>query len=133
MMLSIFLGTTQYANAASTITGPDGNTYTYIGDAKYVSPTNKPLTFSLNGIKASNNVHIVFYCPNNSRHDLAQGTAVATPVSNGTTKNYSFINYFDEINEMDFSTLSGTGTYNISFQVDSIGTSGKVSVYYRIY
>lgn len=120
--------------AASNITASDGNVYTYLGVAKYVSPYNYPIEGSLNqSITASNNFHLVFYCPNNNRRDLIQGTITAKPVLGGKTQTYSFLNYYNEISDINFSNLNGSGLYNISFKIESIGSSNQATVYYRTY
>lgn len=134
MVVSILYGTSTNARAASTIIASDGNIYTYLGVAKYVPPYNYPIEGSLNqSIAASDNFHLVFYCPNNNRRDLVQGTVTAKPVLGGKAQTYSFLNYYDEIADINFSTLNGSGLYNISFKIESIGSSNQATVYYRIY
>ena len=134
MVVSILYGTSTNAIAASTITASDGNTYTYLGVAKYAPPYNYPVEGSLNqSISASDKVHLAFYCPNNNRRDLVQGTVTATPVLGGTAQTYSFLNYYNEIADINLSTLNGSGLYNISYKIESIGSSNQATIYYRIY
>ena len=119
--------------ASSTIVGPDGNVYTYLGTATRNGATNHPVTATLaTTVTASDNYHIKFYCPNNNKKDLVQGTITATPVSSGSTQTYSFLNYFNELADIDLSTLSGTGYYQISISVYAIGSSNQGDVYFRL-
>lgn len=118
--------------ASSTIVGPDGYVYQYLGTAS--RSNNRPIEVMLNQtITASDGVHIVFYCPNNNRTDLVQGKVTVTPVLGGTVQTFSFINFYKEVSDIDLSELSGTGRYRIEIKVDAIGTSNKADVYYRVY
>lgn len=120
--------------ASSTVVGPDGNIYSYLGTATRNGAINNPVTASLSTtITASDNYHIVFYCPNNNRMDLIQGKVTAIPVLGGTSQNYSFINNYNEISTINLSNLPGSGRYRVNITVNAIGTSNRGDVYYRIY
>lgn len=122
------------ARASSTIVGPDGNVYNYLGTATRNGAYNYPVEAMLRQtIGASDGWHIVFYCPNNNRKDLVQGKVTATPVLGGTVQNFSFLNFYNEVSDIDLSQLSGTGLYRINIKVDAIGTSNSGEVYYRVY
>lgn len=117
------------AVAASTITAPDGKTYTLLGTVT----RNYPLKASFNStVTASDNVQLKFYCPNNNRLDLVQGKVEALPFLGGTVQTYSFINYYDPLSTIDLSTLPKTDRYRISMVIYAIGTSNQGTVYYRI-
>ena len=116
--------------AASTITAPDGKTYTLLGTVT----RGYTLKASLNTtVSASDNYQLKFYCPNNGRKDLVQGTVTATPfLSSGTQQTYSFMNFYDPLSTIDLSTLPGTIQYRINIAIYAIGTSDQGTVYYRI-
>lgn len=118
------------ALAASTITAPDGKTYTLLGTVT----RGYTLTASLNStITASDNYQLKFYCPNNDRKDLVQGTVTASPIlGGGTQQTYSFINFYNPLSTIDLSTLPGTSRYTINIAIYAIGTSNQGTVYYRI-
>lgn len=147
LMFSMMLSTTAFAKevdeeietatvkatdigVASTIVGPDGNVYQYLGTAIRGNSLEVMLSKTYS---ASDGVHIAFYCPNNKRTDLVQGKVTATPVLGGTVQTFSFINYYNEISDIDLSELSGTVKYMIKIRVEAIGTSNKGNVYYRVY
>lgn len=122
------------ARASSTIVGPDGNVYTYLGTATRNGANNYPIEVMLRQtIRASDGWHIAFYCPNNNRRDLIQGKVTATPVMGGTVQTYSFLNYYNEISNIDLSQLPGVDLYRIKIRADAIGTSNRCDVYYRVY
>lgn len=125
---------TSSASASSTIVGPDGYTYTYLGTATRNGATNHPVEGHYTQlITASQKVHIVFYCPNNNRKDLVQGEVEAIPMMGGTVEKYSFLNYSNEVSDINLSNLPGTGPYRIDFSIYAIGTSNSGAVYYRVY
>lgn len=147
MVLTMMFGTTVSAkenvetvpveaagvNASSTIVGPDGNTYTYLGTATRNGSTNYPVEGLLSQlITASGKYHLYFYCPNNNRRDLVQGTVTATPMSGGTVETFTFTNYSKEIIEIDLSNLKGDGLYRIKYSIYAYGTSNSGKVYYRV-
>ena len=133
-MESESIGIASSTKASGTIVAPDGNTYTYLGTATRNGATNNPVSAYLTTpISALDTLHIVFYCPNNNKQDLVQGTVTATPVSSGTTQTYTFMNYYNEIATIDLSNLPGTGQYNITIVINAIGSSNKGDVYYRLY
>lgn len=122
------------ARASSTIVGPDGNVYSYLGTATRNGAYNYPVEAMLRQtISASDRWRIAFYCPNNNRRDLIQGKVTATPVLGGTVQTFSFLNYYNEVSVIDLSQLSGSGLYRINIKVDAIGTSNSGDVYYRVY
>lgn len=122
------------ARANDTIVGPDRNVYYYLGTATRNGATNYPVKVMLRQtISASEGLHIAFYCPNNNRKDLIQGKVIATPVMGGTVQTFSFLNYYNEVSDIDLSQLSGTGLYRINIEVYAIGTSNSGAVYYRTY
>lgn len=122
------------ARASSTVVGPDGNLYSYIGTATRNGAKNYPVDVLLRQtIKGSDRWHIAFYCPNNNRMDLIQGKVTVTPVLGGTVQTFSFLNYANEISNIDLSKLSGVGSYKINIRVDAIGTSNRGEVNYRLY
>lgn len=117
------------AVAASTITAPDGKTYTLLGTVTRGYTLKASLTST---VTASDNVQLKFYCPNNNRKDLIQGTVTAIPVLGGTQQTYSFMNFYDPLSTTDLSTLSGTSRYRIEIAIYAIGTSNQGTVYYRV-
>lgn len=151
LVFSMMMGTTVFAKegnaeevtiavdnestrASSTIVGPDGNVYNYLGTATRNGAYNYPVEAMLRQtISASDGWHIAFYCPNNNRLDLVQGKVTATPVLGGTVQTFSFLNYSNEISDINLSQLSGTGLYRINIRVDATGTSNSGEVYYRVY
>ncbi|MDE6847018.1 MAG: hypothetical protein K2J99_14825 [Lachnospiraceae bacterium] len=149
LVLSMMIGTTAFAKedvpygdavsvetmaAASTIVGPDGNTYTYLGTATRNGADNNPVEAVLRQtIVASAGYHVVFYCPNNNRRDLIQGTLTASPVMGGTVESFSFTNYGNEIYDIDLSNLPGSGPYVLRVKAYAYGTSNQGRVYYRVY
>lgn len=120
------------ARASSTIVGPDGYVYQYLGTAD--RQNSRPIEAMLRQtISASDGVHIVFYCPNKNGNDLVQGKVTAIPVFGGTVQTFSFLNFYNEVSDINLSNLSGTGKYRIEIRVDAVGTSNKGDVYYRAY
>ncbi|MGC6176757.1 hypothetical protein [Lacrimispora sp. 38-1] len=117
------------AVGASTITAPDGKTYTLLGTVTRGYTLKASLTST---VTASDNVQLKFYCPNNNRKDLIQGTVTAIPVLGGTQQTYSFMNFYDPLSTTDLSTLSGTSRYRIEIAIYAIGTSNQGTVYYRV-
>ncbi|WP_124065847.1 hypothetical protein [Clostridium sp. E02] len=115
--------------STSTITAPDGKTYTLLGTTRRRNPLKASFTSTL---KARDNILLKFYCPNISGSDWVQGKIIATPVSYGTEKTYQFMNMASAFSTVDLSTLIGSGSYRVSMTIYSIGTSQKGTVYYRI-
>lgn len=116
--------------AASTIVGPDGNTYEYLGTATRGNAIEVLLRRT---VTAADKYHIVFYCPNNNRKDLVQGTLTASPVLGGTVEEFSFTNFANEIRDIDLSNLPSNGPYVLRVKAYVYGTSNKCDVYYRTY
>lgn len=116
--------------AASTITAPDGKTYTLLGT---ITRGNTLTTFLSSTYSGSDNYQLKFYCPNNDRKDLVQGTVKATPfLGSGKQQTYSFMNFYDPLSTIDLSTLPGTTRYRINISVYATGTSNQGTVYYRL-
>lgn len=121
-------------NASSTIVGPDGEIYTFLGTATRNGAINNPISAYLPvPVSAADGVYIVFYCPNDNKKDLVQGNVTATPVLSGTTQTYSFMNYYNELATINLSNLPGSGQYNITITINAIGSSNKGDVYYRLH
>lgn len=114
--------------AASTITAPDGKTYTLLGTVRR-GTTLKTMLRST--VRASDNVQLKFYCPNNNKNDLVQGNVSAVPIFGGTAITFSFMNYYDPLSTIDLSTLTGTTPYRIEISINATGTSNQGTVYYR--
>ena len=148
LVLSTMMGTTAFAKESVTcedavvdeaeqttaearsIVGPDGNTYENLGTATRAYPIEALLRRT---VTTSDGYHIVFYCPNNNKKDLVQGTLTASPVLGGLVEEFPFTNFGNEIRDIDLSNLSNNGPYILRVKAYVYGTSNKCDVYYRTY
>ncbi len=113
--------------ASSTIVAPDGRVYTHLATIDNRSIWKGTMQDT---IAASDHVRLSFYCPNNNNTSLIQGTIRAREAVGTNVRNYSFLNRYNEISTIDFSTLPGVGKYIINITLDPIGTR-DCDVYYR--
>lgn len=123
--------TDQVAAATSTIVGPDGKTYTYLGTATDDNPLDVLLQQTIGGV--SDYYYIAFYCPNNNGIDLIDVSLIASPVLGGTVVKYEFTNIRNEIYNINSFEPMRNGSYKLRVKAYAYGASKQGSVYYRIY